>query len=480
MSDKQLTVAELMARAAQEGNSPRESRPRRRRSLDEGGVSVAELTGSIPRVNKKPAESKHSSVPLDAPQERVEEKVAASVDSATSDTMVGAAAGASGGMREAHREPPARPAPQAPQPVMVEPSAPPVQDTGVADASDVDDLDDLDDSLTDEETMVLSVVTEDDPVRLTTGSFPALTAELLGDDENDGSAQYGATNSNSGVSYSPQRSVDDDALTDNEGSGAEDEEIVTKVVFAGDNISGPEGYDASDEYADEDYADEDYADEDFADESIDSIAPVEDALPDRYDSEELDRVDDTAFVGSRVGFATGTFEKTRTGQFPEVSDDAEAEADVDDDASADVRAVDSATFRAVPAQEDVESDSEFDEEDDAFDPDFNDEETYEEDAFDEDDELDEVDANDNQKVSVLSVVLMVIIAIAVGVGLFKGFEMLWANMSKIITALLAVAATGAIVGIVHALRTERDGLSMVLAGAAGLAVTFGPLAIVGF
>ena len=475
MSDKQLTVAELMARAAQEGNSPRESRPRRRRSLDEGGVSVAELTGSIPRVNKKPAESKHSSVPLDAPQERVEEKVAASVDSATSDTMVGAAAGASGGMREAHREPPARPTPQAPQPVMVEPPAPSVQDADVADASDVDDLDDLDDSLTDEETMVLSVVTEDDPVRLTTGSFPALTAELLGDDENDGSAQYGATDGNSGVSYSPQRSVDDDALTDNEGSGAEDEEIVTKVVFAGDNISGPEGYDASDEYADEDYADED-----FADESIDSIAPVEDALPDRYDSEELDQVDDAAFVGSRVGFATGTFEKTRTGQFPEVSDDAEAEADVDDDASADVRAVDSATFRAVPAQEDVESDSEFDEEDDAFDPDFNDEETYEEDAFDEDDELDEVDANDNQKVSVLSVVLMVIIAIAVGVGLFKGFEMLWANMSKIITALLAVAATGAIVGIVHALRTERDGLSMVLAGAAGLAVTFGPLAIVGF
>ena len=473
MSDKQLTVAELMARAAQEGNSPRESRPRRRRSLDEGGVSVAELTGSIPRVNKKPAESKHSSVPLDAPQERVQEKVAASVDSATSDTsdtMVGAAAGASGGMREAHREPPARPAPQAPQPVMVEPEVPSVQDTDVADASDVDDLDDLDDSLTDEETMVLSVVTEDDPVRLTTGSFPALTAELLGDDENDGSAQYSANDSNSGVSYSPQRSVDDDALTDNEGSGAKDEEIVTKVVFAGDNISGPEGYDASD-----DYADEDYADEDFADESIDSIAPVEDALPDRYDSEELDQVDDTAFVGSRVGFATGTFEKTRTGQFPEVSDDAEAEADVDDDASADVRAVDSATFRAVPAQEDVESDSEFDEEDDTFDPDFNDE-----DAFDEDDELDEVDANDNQKVSVLSVVLMVIIAIAVGVGLFKGFEMLWANMSMIVTALLAVAATGAIVGIVHALRTERDGLSMVLAGAAGLAVTFGPLAIVGF
>jgi hypothetical protein len=66
MSDKQLTVAELLARAGREsegGEAPR----RRRRSLDEGGISVAELTGSIPAVKEKPAESKHSSVPIDGP-----------------------------------------------------------------------------------------------------------------------------------------------------------------------------------------------------------------------------------------------------------------------------------------------------------------------------------------------------------------------------------------------------------------------------
>lgn len=65
MADKQLTVAELMARAQKE-NPDSQPRRRRRRSLDEGGVSVAELTGSLKKVEARPAEVKHSSVPLDA------------------------------------------------------------------------------------------------------------------------------------------------------------------------------------------------------------------------------------------------------------------------------------------------------------------------------------------------------------------------------------------------------------------------------
>ncbi|AKK07780.1 hypothetical protein HCH15_06770 [Corynebacterium testudinoris] len=68
MSDKQLTVAELLARAANEGPTTDVPRRRRRRSLEDGGISVAELTGSIPAVKEKPAESKHSSVPIDPPE----------------------------------------------------------------------------------------------------------------------------------------------------------------------------------------------------------------------------------------------------------------------------------------------------------------------------------------------------------------------------------------------------------------------------
>lgn len=69
MADKQLTVAELMARAQKE-NPDAQPRRRRRRSLGEGGISVAELTGSLKAVDARPAEVKHSSVPIDAENEK--------------------------------------------------------------------------------------------------------------------------------------------------------------------------------------------------------------------------------------------------------------------------------------------------------------------------------------------------------------------------------------------------------------------------
>lgn len=50
MSEEKLTVAELLARRQKEGAPSEPPRRRRRRSLEEGGVSVQELTGSIPRV----------------------------------------------------------------------------------------------------------------------------------------------------------------------------------------------------------------------------------------------------------------------------------------------------------------------------------------------------------------------------------------------------------------------------------------------
>lgn len=71
--DQQLTVAELLARA-QKDNPDAGKRRRRRRSLEEGGVSVAELTGSLKRVDARPPEPKHSSVPIDPPEEQAKDK----------------------------------------------------------------------------------------------------------------------------------------------------------------------------------------------------------------------------------------------------------------------------------------------------------------------------------------------------------------------------------------------------------------------
>ena len=70
MADKnQLTVAELLARnkkARGEKDGKDEKRSRRhRRSLDEGGISVAELTGNLKKVKAAPVEAKHTSVSID-------------------------------------------------------------------------------------------------------------------------------------------------------------------------------------------------------------------------------------------------------------------------------------------------------------------------------------------------------------------------------------------------------------------------------
>ena len=70
MADQnKLTVAELLYRnnkARGENESKKDNRSRRhRRSLDEGGISVAELTGNLKKVKASPAEAKHTSVSID-------------------------------------------------------------------------------------------------------------------------------------------------------------------------------------------------------------------------------------------------------------------------------------------------------------------------------------------------------------------------------------------------------------------------------
>ncbi|MCS4491264.1 hypothetical protein [Corynebacterium sp. ES2715-CONJ3] len=132
MSEKQLTVAELLARAGKE-EAAEPTRRRRRRSLDEGGVSVAELTGSIPKVEAKPAEAKHSSEPLDPDPEDTPVTVVAEDVTST--------------------------------PTSTEPEV--IVDNVNTSVNTEDEADSAD------ETVVLSVVREDEPVRLTTSDFPA-------------------------------------------------------------------------------------------------------------------------------------------------------------------------------------------------------------------------------------------------------------------------------------------------------------------
>nr|WP_269152499.1 hypothetical protein [Corynebacterium minutissimum] len=93
------------------------------------------------------------------------------------------------------------------------------------------------------------------------------------------------------------------------------------------------------------------------------------------------------------------------------------------------------------------------------------------------DEYDE-DYEEEEKLNPFAVVLLALVGIVLGAIVFKGFEILWDRFDRLVVVVLGVVVTGVIVGIVHALRTSRDGLSMFLAAVAGLVLTFGPLLVV--
>ncbi|MGP5169439.1 CPBP family intramembrane glutamate endopeptidase [Corynebacterium casei] len=135
-----------------------------------------------------------------------------------------------------------------------------------------------------------------------------------------------------------------------------------------------------------------------------------------------------------------------------------------------VKAAEAKTATASPAAKDTESTGEIPVVEDERQPDSA------KLAQRDDTELDE--AEDDGKLSAVSIVVLALVGIMVGAIVFKGFEVLWGRFDRIIVSILALVVTGAMVGIVHALRTARDAVSMSLAGVVGLILTFGPMLII--
>lgn len=194
MSEKQLTVAELMARAGKEGSRPR----RRRRSLEEGGVSVAELTGNIPKVNAKPVEGKHNSETIDGHKRPAFGESPEPAKTTEPAETTEPAKVAETPQVEAPEAPPAETPEEAAQPVAADPVAPQgleseadtkavkseAVESEVVESTDTEvEANTEVEASTDEfaaqpkpsedETVVLSVVQSDEPIRLTTKSDAA-------------------------------------------------------------------------------------------------------------------------------------------------------------------------------------------------------------------------------------------------------------------------------------------------------------------
>ncbi|WP_300917808.1 CPBP family intramembrane metalloprotease [Corynebacterium stationis] len=364
--DKQLTVAELLARsskererrgsagASEQGTDGKEvPRRRRRRSLDEGGISVAELTGSIKRVQSEPARSRHSET----------------------DTSAAAAASAAQAAKK-----PTQPSAS---------NAPADSDTSKpADAKSV------------------GAKSEDAKPEAKTRAAHAAKPS----DKADVKAADASVGKETPTAAKPQVAREAEAEKNADTPSNDDTTVISKVE-ADYSKSEPQKPEAQKTAAKPAKVKADTAKpaakpaEAKVDET--TVMPVQTAAAKPVSSADAPQVEDAA-----------------TGEIPVVPADSHGDA-------------------AVAQREDE---------------DFEDEE--------------------DGKLSAVSIVVLALIGIILGAIVFKGFEVLWGRFDRIIVSILALVVTGAMVGIVHALRTARDSVSMTLAAVVGLVLTFGPLLII--
>ena len=210
MSEEQLTVAELLARSGK-SSSGSGSRRRRRRSLEEGGISVAEFTGSIPRVTEKPEDARHTTSPIDSTADKAEQEP----------------------RQEATKPAATKPAtPKVTQPEAAKPQVKQPEATKPKRESRDDD------------TMVLRVFTDGESAPLTTGSFLAVPQQTAQKSES-----HTPTQEADATSVLPKVVVEDED---------EPADIAEEDDFFPEDDEDIEGFDDTDDaYYDDEVAEED-------------------------------------------------------------------------------------------------------------------------------------------------------------------------------------------------------------------------------
>lgn len=400
--DKQLTVAELLARsskererrgsagASEQGTEGKEvPRRRRRRSLDEGGISVAELTGSIKRVQSEPARSRHSETDTSAAAAASAAQAAkkptqpsASNAPADSDTSKPADAKSVGAKSADAPAASAKTAPAEPASA-AKPSTTKTEAARPASAKSED-------------------AKPEAKTRADNAAKPSDKADVKAADASVGKETPAAAK--------PQAASEAEAEKKADTPSNDDTTVISKVE-ADYSKSEPQKPEAQKTAAKPAKVKADTAKpaakpaEAKVDET--TVMPVQTAAAKPVSSADAPQVEDAA-----------------TGEIPVVPADSHGDA-------------------AVAQREDE---------------DFEDEE--------------------DGKLSAVSIVVLALIGIILGAIVFKGFEVLWGRFDRIIVSILALVVTGAMVGIVHALRTARDSVSMILAAVVGLVLTFGPLLII--
>ena len=441
MSEEKLTVAELLARRQKEGAPSEPPRRRRRRSLEEGGVSVQELTGSIPRVKAdEPRRGAHALSNADDDQ------------TTTSDLLADEAA--ANAAEEAQATEPEVEAPElseaVAEPVVVaegaDSSEHEVQAEAEAEADEVAGVA--------EEPAAPAAPQQEQAAQSTPTAQPAAPAVPLAIPMEPRPVMVNSERSEITYTFTELRDMADESQQLGEPGP------VARAVLTGSNAyddrptaSIPVVQDKVDE-ASEASVETDGVDGEQLAESETTEAPEEQThvLP---QVEEVDAVGET-----EAAQETDTFEA--------------ADADADTGAASE-SAVAAAVAPEVAQPEDVQAET-----------------TPTQVAADEkQSEPRDVVKRDKPKsskgkvaardgyaednsLSVPLLLIQVFVGLIAGALVFLGFTMAWSSLPKIVVVIMALVVAGGFAGMANYLRREKDKLTPILAGLVGLALTFGP------
>ena len=434
MSEEKLTVAELLARRQKEGAPSEPPRRRRRRSLEEGGVSVQELTGSIPRVKAdEPRRGAHAlsnadddqtttsdlladeaaanaadeaqatEPEVEAPEhsEAVAESVVVAEGADSSEHEVQAEAEAEADEVAGVAEEPAAPvAPAAPQQEQAAQSTPTAQPAAPA--------------------VPLAIPMEPRPVMVNSerSEITYTFTELR--DMADESQQIGEPGP-------VARAV----LT---GSNAYDDRPTASIPVVQDNV----------------------------DESSEASAESDDV--DGEQLAEAEAAQETAtFEAADADADTGAASKAAVAAAvaPEVAQAEGAQADIEqtEDAPAEAAQVETTPTQAAADEKQAEPRDVVKREESKSSKG----KAVARDGYAEDNSL-----------SVPLLLIQVFVGLIAGALVFLGFTMAWSSLPKIVVVIMALVVAGGFAGMANYLRREKDKLTPILAGLVGLALTFGP------
>lgn len=466
MSEEKLTVAELLARRQKEGAPSEPPRRRRRRSLEEGGVSVQELTGSIPRVKAdEPRRGAHALSNADDDQtttsdlladeaaanaadeaQATEPEVEAPEHSEAVAESVVVAEGADSSEHEVQAEAEAEAAAQEEDESELAEADAEVADAEVAEV-EADDVE-ADEVAEVAEEPVAPVAPaapqQEQAAQSTPTAQPAAPAVPLAIPMEPRPVMVNSERSEITYTFTELRDMADESQQLGEPGP------VARAVLTGSNA--------------------------YDDRPTASIPVVQDNVDEESEaSAESDDVDGEQFAEAEAAQETATFEAADadadTGAAskaavaaavaPEVAQAEDAQADIEqaEDASTEAAQVETTPTQAAADEKQSEPRDVVKREESKSSKG----KAVARDGYAEDNSL-----------SVPLLLIQVFVGLIAGALVFLGFTMAWSSLPKIVVVIMALVVAGGFAGMANYLRREKDKLTPILAGLVGLALTFGP------